>query len=49
MEEVEENDTWIDEFRPPEDVRVAVATIKQMEIEMAVIKERLRVLIEKVE
>lgn len=41
MEEVEENDTWIDEFRPPEDVQGAVSAVRQMEIRLAIIEDRL--------
>ena len=49
MEEVEENDTWIDEFRPPDDVQGAVDAVRQIEIRIAIIEERLRALIKKVE
>ena len=41
MEEVEENDTWIDEFRPPDDVQSAVDSVRQIEIRLAIIEERI--------
>jgi hypothetical protein len=41
MEEVEENDTWIDEFRPPDDVQSAVDLVRQIEIRLAIIEERI--------
>ena len=41
MEEVEENDTWIDEFRPPDDVQSAVDAVRQIEIRLAIIEERI--------
>ena len=49
MEEVEENDNWIDEFKPPAEVRDSVEATRRMEIRIAIIEERLRALIEKVE
>jgi peptidoglycan hydrolase CwlO-like protein len=44
MEEVEENDTWIDEFKPPASVQEAVNSVRQMQIEMAILQEKLRTL-----
>ena len=44
MEEVEENDTWIDEFEPPASVQEAVDAVRQMQIEMAILQERLTTL-----
>ena len=41
MEEVEENDNWIDEFRPPDDVQSAVDAVRQIEIRLAIIEERI--------
>ena len=48
-EEVDKNYDWIDRFKPPADVQDAVETVKELEIKLAVIQERLRVLTEKVE
>ena len=48
-EEVDKNYDWIDRFQPPADVQDAVETVKELEIKLAVIQERLRVLTEKVE
>ena len=38
MQEVEENDNWIDEFQPPKEVQNTVARVQELEIELAKIK-----------
>ena len=38
MEEVEENDRWIDEFQPPKSVQDMVARVHDLEIEIAKLK-----------
>ena len=38
MQEVEENDKWIDEFKPPKSVQDTVARVHDLEIEIARIK-----------
>ena len=38
MEEVEENDNWIDKFEPPKSVQDTVVRIHDLEIEIARIK-----------
>lgn len=38
MAEVEENDTWIDEFQPPKAVQDTVARVQELEIELAKMK-----------
>ena len=38
MEEVEENDNWIDDFEPPKSVQNTVARVHQLEIELAKLK-----------
>ena len=38
MQEVEENDNWIDEFEPPKSVQDTVARVHALEIEIARIK-----------
>ena len=38
MQEVEENDTWIDEFEPPKSVQDTVGRVHELEIELAKIK-----------
>ena len=48
-EEVDKNYDWIDRFKPPADVQDAVETVKELEIKLAVMQERLRELTEKVE
>ena len=38
MEEVEENDKWIDEFEPPKSVQDTVGRVHKLEIELAKLK-----------
>ena len=38
MEEVEENDKWIDEFEPPKSVQDTVGRVHELEIELAKLK-----------
>jgi len=38
MEEVEENDTWIDEFEPPKSVQDTVKRVHDLEIEIEKLK-----------
>lgn len=38
MQEVEENDNWIDEFEPPKSMQDTVARVHDLEIEIARIK-----------
>ena len=38
MEEVEENDKWIDEFEPPKSVQDTVDRVHELEIELAKLK-----------
>lgn len=38
MAEVEENDTWIDEFQPPKAVQDTVARVQELEVELAKMK-----------
>mgnify|MGYP005986868085 CR=1 FL=1 len=38
MEEVEENDNWIDDFQPPKAVQDTVRRLHELEIELAKIK-----------
>jgi hypothetical protein len=42
--EVEENDDWIDDFKPPEDVTRAVAQVHELEIKVAEILHRIETL-----
>ena len=43
-EGVNKNYDWIDAFKPPADVRRAVATLQEMEVKMAILEEKLRTL-----
>ena len=45
MEEVEENDNWIDEFEPPLEVREAVKEVREMRMDIRIIQERLNILL----
>ena len=38
MQEVEENDNWIDEFQPPKEVQNTVTRVQELEVELAKIK-----------
>ena len=38
LEEIEENDTWIDDWKPPEVVQATVAQVQELEDEIAKIK-----------
>ena len=38
MQEVEENDSWIDDFQPPQSVQNTVVRVQQLEIELAKLK-----------
>ena len=44
MEEVEENDNWIDDFEPPKSVQNTVAQVHQLQISIAELQLRLAVL-----
>jgi len=48
-EAVDKNYNWIGRFEPPANVQDAVEAVKELEIKLAVMQERLRVLTEKVE
>ena len=41
MEEIEENDEWIDDFRPPDDVREAVAEVREIKIRLRLLEAQL--------
>jgi len=45
MEEVEENDNWIDEFEPPLEVRETVKEVREMRMDIRIIQERLNILL----
>jgi len=44
MQEVEENDDWIDKFEPPKSVQDTVGRVHELEIELAKLKLQLEVL-----
>ena len=39
--EVEENDTWIDNFEPPKEVLATVDRVRELEIQVAILQTRL--------
>jgi hypothetical protein len=39
--EVEENDNWIDEFQPPASVQETVKQVRKLEIEIALLKQKI--------
>jgi predicted CoA-binding protein len=41
IEEIEENDNWIDDFRPPEEVQDTVRRVRDLEIKVAVLEAKL--------
>ena len=41
MEEIEENDAWIDDFKPPEDVQEAVAEVREIKIRLRLLEAQL--------
>ena len=41
LEEIEENDTWIDEFQPPKEVQATVERVRELEIQVAVLQTQL--------
>ena len=40
-EEIEENDNWIDEFKPPKDVQDAVADVREIQIRLRLMEAQL--------
>ena len=47
MEEVEENDTWIDNFQSPKEVRETVKEVEDMRVRLAIMEHQLEMLLEK--
>ncbi len=48
LEEIEENDTWIDNFEPPSDVQDTINRVRNMEIKIAVLEEKIRSLTQRI-
>jgi len=40
--EIEENDDWIDEFKPPAEVQDTIKRVRELELQMAIVKERMK-------
>ena len=43
-EEIEENDNWIDEFKPPKSVQDTVERVRELEIKLAEMRVRLEIM-----
>ena len=41
MEEIEENDSWIDDFKPPQEVRETVAEVRELQIRLRLLESQL--------
>jgi hypothetical protein len=41
MEEVEENDAWIDEFEPPQEVQDSIQRVRELEVRMSLLEQRI--------
>ena len=42
LEEIEENDSWIDNFEPPPEVQDTIERVRELERQLAVLEERIR-------
>ena len=42
MEEVEENDDWIDEFGPPDNVLATVEVVRQLEVQITLLEDQVQ-------
>ena len=42
IEEIEENDNWIDNFEPPAEVQDTIERVRELEQQLAVLEERIR-------
>ena len=40
MEEVEENDAWIDEFEPPKEVQQAIQSVRDLELRLSLLEQK---------
>lgn len=41
LEEIEENDSWIDEFKPPKEVQENIRRVRELELRLAIAEEKL--------
>ncbi len=41
LEEVEENDSWIDEFQPPPEVQDSIRRVRELEVRMSLLEQRM--------
>ena len=41
LEEIEENDNWIDDFQPPQEVQDTVDRVRELEIRLGILEDRL--------
>lgn len=40
--EIEENDDWIDDFKPPAEVQDTIKRVRELELQLAIMKERMK-------
>ncbi len=41
LEEVEENDSWIDDFQPPPEVQDSIRRVRELEVRMSLLEQRI--------
>ena len=41
LEEVEENDSWIDDFQPPAEVQDSIRRVRELEVRMSLLEQRI--------
>ena len=41
LEEIEENDSWIDDFQPPQEVQDTVDRVRELEIRLGILEDRM--------
>ena len=41
LEEIEENDSWIDGFQPPQEVQDTVDRVRELEIRLGILEDRM--------
>ena len=45
LEEIEENDSWIDDFQPPPEVQDTVGRVRDLEVQVAVLEAKVEALV----
>lgn len=47
LEEIEENDSWIDNFEPPQAVQETITRVRELELQVRALQERVKALHDK--